>query len=67
MCLRDVVVVGGHLSNGDAACLSEYFLATGTATRVVGVPGTIDGDLRTRTFAVLLLLCTPIRIVCACA
>lgn len=44
--LDGLVVVGGDDSNTNAALLAEYFLAEKVATRVVGVPKTIDGDLK---------------------
>lgn len=44
--LNGLVVVGGDDSNTNAALLAEYFLNKGCATQVVGVPKTIDGDLK---------------------
>ena len=44
--LDGLVVIGGDDSNTNAAILAEYFLHKGCKTRVVGVPKTIDGDLR---------------------
>ncbi|MDP3179267.1 MAG: diphosphate--fructose-6-phosphate 1-phosphotransferase, partial [Spirochaetaceae bacterium] len=44
--LDAVVVVGGDDSNTNAALLAEYFAAKGAAISVVGVPKTIDGDLK---------------------
>ncbi len=44
--LDGLVVIGGDDSNTNAAVLAEYFLAQGSGTSVVGVPKTIDGDLR---------------------
>lgn len=44
--LDGLVVVGGDDSNTNAAILAEYFLEKGCGTRVIGVPKTIDGDLR---------------------
>lgn len=44
--LDGLVIVGGDDSNTNAAVLAEYFLAHGNATTVVGVPKTIDGDLK---------------------
>lgn len=44
--LHGLVVVGGDDSNTNAAILAEYFAANGSSTRVVGVPKTIDGDLK---------------------
>ncbi|CRX38163.1 diphosphate--fructose-6-phosphate 1-phosphotransferase [Estrella lausannensis] len=44
--LDGLVIVGGDDSNTNAALLAEYFLANGCSTSVVGVPKTIDGDLK---------------------
>jgi pyrophosphate--fructose-6-phosphate 1-phosphotransferase len=40
------VVIGGDDSNTNAALLAEYFSAQGTEIQVIGVPKTIDGDLK---------------------
>jgi len=44
--LDGLVIIGGDDSNTNAAVLAEFFLARGTRTIVVGVPKTIDGDLK---------------------
>lgn len=44
--LDAIVVVGGDDSNTNAALLAEYFLAEGLSCSVIGVPKTIDGDLK---------------------
>ncbi len=44
--LDGLVVIGGDDSNTNAATLAEYFLVNECPTKVVGVPKTIDGDLR---------------------
>jgi diphosphate-dependent phosphofructokinase len=44
--LDAVVVVGGDDSNTNAALLAEFFASKGAPTAVVGVPKTIDGDLK---------------------
>ena len=44
--LDAVVIIGGDDSNTNAAVLAEYFLSKGLSTSVVGVPKTIDGDLK---------------------
>lgn len=44
--LDGLVVIGGDDSNTNAAVLAERFEARGAATAVVGVPKTIDGDLK---------------------
>ncbi len=41
-----IVVIGGDDSNTNAAVLAEYFLARKLQTQVIGVPKTIDGDLK---------------------
>lgn len=46
MGLDGLVVIGGDDSNTNAAVLAEYFEEHGVATRVAGVPKTIDGDLK---------------------
>lgn len=44
--LDGLVIIGGDDSNTNAAILAEYFLSHGSNTVVVGVPKTIDGDLK---------------------
>ena len=44
--LDALVIVGGDDSNTNAALLAEYFASRGTSIAVVGVPKTIDGDLK---------------------
>lgn len=44
--LDGLVIIGGDDSNTNAALLAEYYLANDISTRVVGVPKTIDGDLK---------------------
>ncbi len=46
--LDALVVIGGDDSNTNAAFLSKYFTQAGLKTQVIGVPKTIDGDLRSR-------------------
>ncbi|MEI7542593.1 MAG: diphosphate--fructose-6-phosphate 1-phosphotransferase [bacterium] len=41
-----LVVVGGDDSNTNAALLAEYFAKENTTIQVIGVPKTIDGDLK---------------------
>ncbi|MFO8043720.1 MAG: diphosphate--fructose-6-phosphate 1-phosphotransferase, partial [Alkalispirochaeta sp.] len=49
-CLRNkidaVIVIGGDDSNTNAALLAEYFSSQGDDIAVIGVPKTIDGDLK---------------------
>ena len=44
--LDGLVIVGGDDSNTNAAVLAQYFLDHKAKTRVIGVPKTIDGDLK---------------------
>ena len=44
--LDGIVVIGGDDSNTNAAMLGEYFQKEGCSCVVVGVPKTIDGDLK---------------------
>ncbi|MCP3981313.1 MAG: diphosphate--fructose-6-phosphate 1-phosphotransferase [bacterium] len=46
LALDGLVVVGGDDSNTNAAVLAEHFAEHDMATAVVGVPKTIDGDLK---------------------
>jgi pyrophosphate--fructose-6-phosphate 1-phosphotransferase len=46
LALDGLVIIGGDDSNTNAAILAEYALAKGVALRCIGVPKTIDGDLR---------------------
>jgi pyrophosphate--fructose-6-phosphate 1-phosphotransferase len=41
-----LVIVGGDDSNTNAALLAEYFARNNTGIQVIGVPKTIDGDLK---------------------
>lgn len=41
-----VVVIGGDDSNTNAAMLGEFFLQKNAGIQVIGVPKTIDGDLK---------------------
>lgn len=41
-----LIVIGGDDSNTNAALLAEYFKKEGLAVSVIGVPKTIDGDLK---------------------
>ncbi len=50
--LNAVVVIGGDDSNTNAALLAEYFLSEGSAVKVIGVPKTIDGDLKNQQIEV---------------
>ncbi len=44
--LDGMVIIGGDDSNTNAAILAEYALKKGCKTKIIGVPKTIDGDLK---------------------
>ena len=44
--LDGLVIIGGDDSNTNAAILAEYFKSNNSSTKVIGVPKTIDGDLK---------------------
>ncbi len=44
--LDGLIIIGGDDSNTNAAILAEYFLKHHSKTKVIGVPKTIDGDLK---------------------
>ena len=44
--LDGLVVIGGDDSNTNACLLAEHYAAAGLKTKVVGLPKTIDGDLK---------------------
>lgn len=44
--LDGLVIIGGDDSNTNGAILAEYLLSAGCKTKVIGVPKTIDGDLK---------------------
>lgn len=46
--IHSVIIVGGDDSNTNAALLAEYFVKTQTNIQVIGVPKTIDGDLKNK-------------------
>lgn len=50
--LDGLVIVGGDDSNTNASILAEYFLKEKCSTCVVGVPKTIDGDLKNEHVAI---------------
>jgi len=50
--LDGLVIIGGDDSNTNAAILAEYLLQKKCMTAIVGVPKTIDGDLRSTHLAV---------------
>lgn len=46
--LDGLLIIGGDDSNTNAAILAEYFKKNGCKTAVVGIPKTIDGDLKNK-------------------
>lgn len=44
--LDGLIIIGGDDSNTNAALLAEYFIKKNIYTSVIGVPKTIDGDLK---------------------
>ncbi|MCI6494127.1 MAG: diphosphate--fructose-6-phosphate 1-phosphotransferase [Bacteroidales bacterium] len=44
--IRALVIIGGDDSNTNAAVLAEYYKNIGANVQVIGVPKTIDGDLK---------------------
>jgi pyrophosphate--fructose-6-phosphate 1-phosphotransferase len=44
--INALVIIGGDDSNTNAALLAEYFAAQESEVKVIGVPKTIDGDLK---------------------
>jgi pyrophosphate--fructose-6-phosphate 1-phosphotransferase len=46
--LDAIAIIGGDDSNTNGALMAEYFKQTGCGVSVVGVPKTIDGDLKNR-------------------
>ncbi|KAL0251263.1 hypothetical protein GEMRC1_000476 [Eukaryota sp. GEM-RC1] len=52
MNLNAIVVIGGDDSNTNAGNLAEYFHSQNSPTAVIGVPKTIDGDLKNKDIEV---------------
>ena len=46
--VKAVVIIGGDDSNTNAALLAEYFVQKEAGIQVIGVPKTIDGDLKNK-------------------
>lgn len=46
LALNGLIIIGGDDSNTNACVLAEYFLSIGIKTSVIGVPKTMDGDLK---------------------
>ncbi|MCH5327274.1 MAG: diphosphate--fructose-6-phosphate 1-phosphotransferase, partial [Duncaniella sp.] len=44
--IKALVIIGGDDSNTNAAILAEYYKSIGAGVQVIGVPKTIDGDLK---------------------
>lgn len=60
--LSGLVLLGGTFTNTDAAYLSEFFVSRGQPTRVIGVPCTIDGDMRSGMVETTLGFDTAVRL-----
>lgn len=46
--LNAIIIIGGDISNTNAALLAEYMAEKGCPLQVIGCPKTIDGDLKNR-------------------
>ncbi len=46
--IKALVIIGGDDSNTNACVLAEYYKANGAGVQVIGVPKTIDGDLKNK-------------------
>ena len=46
--IKALVIIGGDDSNTNAAILAEYYKNIGAGVQVIGVPKTIDGDLKNK-------------------
>ena len=46
--IKALVIIGGDDSNTNAAVLAEYYKEIGADVQVIGVPKTIDGDLKNK-------------------
>ncbi len=46
--IKALVIIGGDDSNTNACVLAEYYKAKGADIQVIGVPKTIDGDLKNK-------------------
>jgi len=46
--IEGLVIVGGDDSNTNACVMAEYYVAKGEPLKVIGVPKTIDGDLKNK-------------------
>ena len=44
--IKSIVIIGGDDSNTNACVLAEYYLKHNSGIQVIGVPKTIDGDLK---------------------
>ncbi|NLF39013.1 diphosphate--fructose-6-phosphate 1-phosphotransferase [bacterium] len=50
--IQALVIIGGDDSNTNAALIAEHFTQTGAPIQVIGVPKTIDGDLKNDQIAI---------------
>lgn len=60
--LDGLLIIGGNHSNTDTAMLAEYFLEHNCSIPIVGVPKTIDGDLKNQWIETSLGFHTSCRI-----
>lgn len=50
--LNGLVVIGGDGSNSNAALMAEYFVEKNVPISVIGIPKTIDGDLKSEAIEI---------------
>lgn len=50
--LNGLVVIGGDGSNSNAALMAEYFIEKNVPVSVIGIPKTIDGDLKSESIEI---------------
>ncbi|MEO0278166.1 MAG: diphosphate--fructose-6-phosphate 1-phosphotransferase [candidate division WOR-3 bacterium] len=46
--IEGLVIIGGDDSNTNACLMAEYYLSKGMDLKIIGVPKTIDGDLKNK-------------------
>lgn len=60
--LDGLIIIGGDDSNTNAAHLAEYFISRNIDTCIVGVPKTIDGDLKNNDIEISFGFDTAVKI-----
>lgn len=50
--ISSLIIIGGDDSNTNAGLLAEFFRKEGTDIKVIGVPKTIDGDLKNKNIEI---------------